>query len=163
MSHRRFRSCLAAALLTAGLLPMASAQDVDPGGRERQRIDAERAAAARRYDERLHACEGRFALTACVDEAKRERRDTLTRLKHEQNRLDDARRKARAAERTETLRQRAAAEAQRTREAASSRAETRGTPRRNRGSASQSRPHPSNVRCRRRARRRHDRHRRRTP
>ncbi len=106
--HRLARIALCAIACCVG----AAVQALDPHAAERQRIDAERATAAAHYDERLRACAGRFAVTACVDEAKRERRETLSRLKHEQSRLDDAERRRRAQERTEALRQRAAAATQ---------------------------------------------------
>ena len=85
---------------------------------QRERYAAERAAGEARYGERERACRDRFVVTSCVDDAKRERRETLTRLKREQNQVGDRQRKARAAERTESIRQREAAEAQRARQSA---------------------------------------------
>lgn len=104
------------------------AQGTAPPPRDRQHIEADRAAAEARFAEREHACGERFIVTSCVEEAKRERRETLSRLRHEKNQLDDALRKARATERTEAIRERAAAQTQRARESASR--EPRETPQR---------------------------------
>jgi colicin import membrane protein len=96
----------AATLLAAGLSGgRVQANDGDPA-RERQRIEAERAVAAARFSEQQRICEGRFAVTTCVDEAKRQRRETLARLRREQNALDDRERHGRAAERLEEIRKR---------------------------------------------------------
>jgi hypothetical protein len=74
--------------------------------RERRRIEADRAAAEARFSEQRRVCQERFAVTSCVDEAKRERRETLVRLRREQNALDEGERKAHAAERLEEIRKR---------------------------------------------------------
>jgi len=55
----------------------------------------------------------RFAVTACIDDAQRERRATLGALRREQNLLEEGQRQARAAERQEMLDERAQAEAAR--------------------------------------------------
>lgn len=88
----------------------ASAQGAEPSVRDR--VAAERAAAEARYAQRESACRKRFVVTSCVDDAKRERRETLTRLERERNQSDDKSRKARAVERTESIRRREVAEAQ---------------------------------------------------
>ena len=71
---------------------------------ERERIERERAAAEARFTERRRECLTRFIATSCVDDAKRERRQTVTRLRHEQMTLDENERKERAAARTESIR-----------------------------------------------------------
>lgn len=110
-------SCLLALLCTAAFrVTPVHAQSAEPS--QREGYAAERGAAEARYGERERACRDRFVVTSCVDDAKRERRETLTRLKREQNQLDDRLRKARAAERTESIRQREAMETQRARQAA---------------------------------------------
>ena len=63
---------------------------------ERERIEAERSAAETRFRDRERACASRFITVSCTNDARRERRETLTRLRNEQNRLDEAARKARA-------------------------------------------------------------------
>ena len=108
-----------AVALFAGSVASFSWAEGTPPPRERERIEADRAAAEARYGERTRACGERFIVTSCVDDAKHERRETLSRLRLEQNQLDDVLRKARAAERTEAIRKRAAAETQRAREGAS--------------------------------------------
>ena len=124
---------LGTSLLLAAAASMVAAEDLGSLGAERQRIGAERAAAEASYAERMRSCEGRFVVTSCVEEARRERRDALTRLRREQNQIDDAMRKARGAERTEAIRKREASEAQRAREA---------TPREPRQPAQRSAPEP---------------------
>ena len=107
--------------LAAGLVAGAGAswaQGAAPPPRDRQRIEADRAAAEARFAERERACGERFIVTSCIDDAKRERREALSRLRHEQNQLDDALRKARAAERTEAIRKHAAEQAERAGESA---------------------------------------------
>jgi hypothetical protein len=70
---------------------------------ERQRIAAERAQAETAYAQREQACRERFVVTSCVDEAKRERRRTLERLRQQEAVLDEGLRKQRAAERLEDI------------------------------------------------------------
>ena len=128
---------LVAALILGGAASMAGAEDLRSLSSERGRIESERAAAEARYAGRMRSCEGRFVVTSCVEEARRERRDTLTRLRREQNQIDDAMRKARAAERTEAIRKREASEAQRARDA---------TPREPRQPAQRATPEPRTPR-----------------
>ena len=107
----RYVSLLAAALLIGSSTAFAAATtavDTIDAARERQRIAAERATAEARYTQQERECAQRFVVTSCTEDAKRERRETLTRLRREQNQLDDNLRKARAAERAEELRRRAA-------------------------------------------------------
>ncbi|MEO7010621.1 MAG: hypothetical protein ABI156_15840 [Caldimonas sp.] len=115
-------NCAISKWLVAGLVASTGvswAQGTVPPSRDRQHIEADRAAAEARFVEREHACGERFIVTSCVDDAKRERREALSRLRHEQNQLDDALRKARAAERTEAIRKHAAEQAERAGESAS--------------------------------------------
>ena len=74
---------------------------------ERERIASERAATEARFVEQERACQQRFAVTACVQEAQRERRASLARLRGQQTQLDDEKRRQRAAERTESIRSKA--------------------------------------------------------
>ncbi|MGH8798140.1 MAG: hypothetical protein ACREXI_13855 [Caldimonas sp.] len=107
-----------AVVLVAGV-GAAWAEGTAPPPRDRQHIEADRAAAEARFAERERVCGERFIVTSCVDDAKRERRETLSRLRHEQNQLDDALRKERAGERTEAIRKHAAEQAERASESAS--------------------------------------------
>jgi colicin import membrane protein len=98
------------ALLLVG--PIVRAEPPDAAA-ERQRIAAARTAAEQRYAERERECRQRFAVTACIDDAQRERRATLGALRREQNLLEEGQRQTRAAERQEMLDERAQAEAAR--------------------------------------------------
>jgi hypothetical protein len=86
-------------LLCALLALAASAHAVD----ERARIAAERAQAQKTYDTRYRECQSQFAVTACVDKARAERRATLEQLVQQQAVLDDADRKQRAAQRAQQI------------------------------------------------------------
>ena len=86
---------------------------------DHQRIEVERHAAQSRFEERRRDCEARFAVSGCMEEAKRERRDTLARLRREQNALDDRERKARGAERRDEITKREDEQARRRAEASS--------------------------------------------
>ena len=78
----------------------------------RAAIAAERQSVQSRYAQAARACEAQFAVTACLDQAKRERRRELDRLAGEQAKLDQAVRQRRAAERRARIddKQRAAAQ-----------------------------------------------------
>jgi len=82
-----------------------AAHAIDPAEEraERQRIASERAQAEATYSQREQACRERFVVTSCVDEAKRERRKTLERLRQQEAVLDEGLRKQRAAERLEDI------------------------------------------------------------
>jgi len=122
----RLCASLAALLLLSGVAARAEPPDV---AAERQRIEAARAAAEQRYAERERECRQRFAVTACIDDAQRERRATLGALRREQNVLDEGQRQARAAERREELDLRARTDAERASAAARSpRAASGGAP-----------------------------------
>ncbi|TMG97487.1 MAG: hypothetical protein E6H79_21125 [Betaproteobacteria bacterium] len=73
------------------------------GADERARIAAERAQAQKLYDTRYRECQSQFAVTACVDKARAERRATLEQLSQQQAVLDDAERKQRAAQRAQQI------------------------------------------------------------
>jgi len=83
----------------------ASSQAADQNGVERARIREERAQAQRLYEERARACDERFAVTSCLEEARAQRREAMDRLRHEEFVLDNAKRKQRAAERTKRIRE----------------------------------------------------------
>ena len=92
---------------TLGLLAVcraAWAQPVpDDIAAQRARIQQQRQAVESRHAQALRDCEGRFALTACQDEAKATRRHQLEQLRHAQADLDDAWRRQRAKARLEAI------------------------------------------------------------
>jgi len=83
-------------LFFASLLPAHAAD-------ERARIAAERAQAEKAYDAQYRACQSEFLVTACVDNAKAQRRTALEQLAQQQAILDDDERRQRAAQRTKQI------------------------------------------------------------
>ena len=71
---------------------------------ERDRISAERQHAQEVFAARERECRDRFAVTACLDAARRDRRAALDRLRLQQDALDEVDRKRRAAQRIEEIR-----------------------------------------------------------
>jgi colicin import membrane protein len=95
------RGLVAAFAVTLAAPGLAGTEDT---AAERDRIARERSAAQQRFDAQERACADRFAVTACVDAARRERRESLGRLRREETLLDEAQRKRLAAERMEVIR-----------------------------------------------------------
>jgi colicin import membrane protein len=105
--------------LSSGIPALAYAQSSEAAfGDMRARIARERADAEARFSERERECRTRFIVTACVDDAKRERREVIARLRREQNALDEQQRKEKAAERADLIRRKAENEAAREKPAA---------------------------------------------
>ncbi len=98
-------------LSVCGLLACMPAQADDR--QERARIARERDEATLRFQQRQRECEQRFAVTACVDEARAEHRQALLRLRGQESVLDEAERKRRAAQRMAAIREKVSAEAAR--------------------------------------------------
>lgn len=98
-------------LPVCGLLACASVHADDR--QERARIARERGQATALFEQRRHDCEQRFAVTACVDEARAEHRQALLRLRGQETVLDEAERKRRAAQRMAAIREKVSAEAAR--------------------------------------------------
>lgn len=90
--------CLTCLVALIALLPVAAVGQADASAK-RERLDAERSQAEEIYRRKEAECRTRFAVTACIDAARAERRATLARIRDEQLQLDEARRKERAAER----------------------------------------------------------------
>ncbi|RYY98489.1 MAG: hypothetical protein EOO24_18435 [Comamonadaceae bacterium] len=86
-------------LAVLAVLP-AVAQDMDA---ERKRIREERAAADARYETQRRDCHGRFAVTDCLDAARKERATAVADLRRQEVVINDADRKRRAAERLREL------------------------------------------------------------
>ncbi|MGZ5187584.1 MAG: hypothetical protein ACXWCO_21045 [Caldimonas sp.] len=80
------------------------------------RIASKRAAVEARYANRERECRERFVVTSCIDDARRERRKELDRLRTLQIEVDEARRRERVAERKAELAGKAAEDAKRDRE-----------------------------------------------
>jgi len=74
---------------------------------ERGAINAERRQVETSFDVANAACQGRFLLTQCLDEARTTRRLALDKLQRRQLTLDDAARRERSAQRLQTLQARA--------------------------------------------------------
>lgn len=99
-----------AALALAAWLPLHAAEPVGSDAQERARIAAERQAAESAYADRVRECQGRFAVTPCIEEARAARREKMIALRRQQALLDEAQRKQRAAERMAAIRDKVSAE-----------------------------------------------------
>jgi septal ring factor EnvC (AmiA/AmiB activator) len=115
MNHCPIRiRALAALVLATGALGPAHAVDSD----ERARIASERAEVEKRYADRERACGERFIVTSCVDDAKRDRRESLDALRARELKLDEDIRRARTDARRAELAAKAADDARRDQERA---------------------------------------------
>ena len=103
MKHR-LRRAVAMLVVGAGLGVIAGIAPAAEAQTERERVRAERAQAEQRYAEAERDCNTRFVVTACVEAARVQRRDTLNRLRSEELVLDQAARRQRAAERAAAIR-----------------------------------------------------------
>lgn len=74
---------------------------------ERARVAQERASADQRYQAAELACWRRFAVNDCLDQAKRERRQTLDALRRQDLDMNTAERQRNAAERLREIEQKA--------------------------------------------------------
>lgn len=98
--------CLVPLWLSLAAVPLAQAQ-VDPSA-ERARIAQERTAADQRLREQEQACKTRFAVTSCVETARKAHRDAVAPLRQQEFLLDDAQRQQRALQRRAELEEKAA-------------------------------------------------------
>ena len=100
--------CLRAAL--AGVLVWvgshALAEGVGTEAQERARITAERAAAQSAFGSRERDCQNSFVVTPCVENARRDLREVILRLRRQEAVLDEMQRRERAAQRMEMIRNR---------------------------------------------------------
>lgn len=107
MSIRRSLEALfAALLLAAGAVTMAAEPPPGADASERRRIARERAEAEARGRAAEAACAREFAVSACLRQARSERRTTLRQLDRQQALLEEAQRKQRAAQRLARIRER---------------------------------------------------------
>lgn len=93
---------LLAASYTAAWSPASAAEDGSISGQQAD-IGVQRQAVKRRFEEKERDCQRRFAVTACIDAAQKERREALIPLRQEELRLDSLERKQRAAARLEEI------------------------------------------------------------
>ena len=100
-------------LVWALALPAAAAPSGDTAAAQFERLARERARVEAESRVAQAACAQQFAVTACVDGVKAERRQRLQVLDRERAVLDDAARKRRAAERLALIERREAMSAQR--------------------------------------------------
>jgi len=98
MTAKWRRRCLAAAL---GMLPAMASVAAEPD--ERARIARERAAVESAWAARERECATHFAVTACVEDAQRQRHTALAGLRRQELVLDEAQRRERAAARLQQL------------------------------------------------------------
>lgn len=114
-------SPMVAAILAAAcfVTPLAQALDAATERAERDRIKAGRDRAEAAYVARERECRQRFVVTPCLDQARRDRRESFERLRQQQEVLDEAQRKQRAAQRIDEIRTKVSVEEAKQREAAS--------------------------------------------
>ena len=93
-----------------------AAQQLDSA--ERRRIAGERAAAHARYNEDRRACWQRFAVNACLDQARERRRAALDALRHDELTLNAQERERRTAARLDEIARKQTENAQRSGNAA---------------------------------------------
>ena len=99
-----------ALLAAVVLLSAQAAEPVAGDAAERERLARDRAAVEAAHAQRLRDCQGRFAVTPCIEEARAARRESLAGLRRQQALLDEAQRKQRAAARMAAIREKVGAE-----------------------------------------------------
>jgi len=111
------RRALFAAIAAACIALPAEAADATAASAasagELKRIATERAEIGARFVKRERECRTRFVVTSCVDDAKRERRQDLDRLRERQLAVDEAQRRERASGRKAELAAKAVEDAKR--------------------------------------------------
>jgi hypothetical protein len=108
--------CAAALCLALGASAAAPVFAQDAVQAEKAQIESQRRAAEERYRARERECRDRFIVTSCVEDAQRQRRATLDALRARQLKLDEARRRTRAAERQAEIAEKMAEDARRIKE-----------------------------------------------
>lgn len=120
------RSLLLLPLLAAFTAGAATAEDATAA---RQRLAAERSAIETRYRTEEATCRERFAVTPCIEQAKAQRREALTKVREQELRWDDLDRKQRAETRQRAIAGKRAEAAARAASAASAPVAGRAAPR----------------------------------
>jgi colicin import membrane protein len=89
--------------LAAAALPAVA---IDPAAEraERRRIESERSQVEAAFAQRERECRERFVVTSCLEDARRDRRQSLESLRQQQAILDESQRKQRAAQRMDDIR-----------------------------------------------------------
>lgn len=100
-------------LLAALFFSLATAALAEPAPTERQRLAAERQVVESRYTAEEVECHRRFFVTRCVDDVRLRRRVASAGLRQQELTLDDAERRARAAERQQAVERKSAESASR--------------------------------------------------
>jgi hypothetical protein len=108
---RLLEAALVLAQLLAAPIAAQSADNADTDATQREHIARERVQVERESQAAQAACATQFAVTACIDRVRAERRERIQGLDQQRAVLDDELRKRRAAERVERIRQRQAATA----------------------------------------------------
>lgn len=110
---------IASALIAAGLCFGAALQAlaVEGADAERARLRTEREAVEATFKRKQAECEARFVVTSCVEDARREQREALARLRHREAELNDAERKERTAARRQEIEENAKRDRERQKEA----------------------------------------------
>jgi len=111
---------VAAVFFTALVPALAPAHAMDAASEraERDRLKTERDQAEAAYVTRERECREKFVVTSCIEQARRDRRQTLERLRQQQAVLDEAQRKQRAAQRVDEIRTKVSSEDAKQRERA---------------------------------------------
>jgi hypothetical protein len=109
-----FAALLAVCLASTAVQAMDSAQEKT----ERDRIKRERDQADAAFKVRETECRKRFVVTPCLDQARRDRREAMDRLRQQQEVLDEVERKQRAAQRMDEIRSKVSGDEAKQREAA---------------------------------------------
>ncbi len=108
-----------AAVFFGVLAPAAThAMDAASERAERDRIKTERDQTEAAYVKRERECREKFVVTSCIEQARRDRRQTMERLRQQQEVLDEAQRKQRAAQRVDDIRTKVSTEEAKQRESA---------------------------------------------
>jgi len=107
----RMRSARLGAAAALALLCWGAVAAPDSDAAERDRIAADRRAVQARFEVAQRDCETRFIVNQCLEQARHARREALAPLQRQSDLLDDARRRARAAERLRAIRARESAAA----------------------------------------------------
>jgi hypothetical protein len=103
MKTRALLICVLAVAGVAGVAGVVGVAAAAGPSDERARITRQRHALETRFAEQEAECRTRFSVTACIDDVKARRRDSMNVLREQELQLDDAERKQRTAQRLQAL------------------------------------------------------------